>query len=92
MNLGRQGNNNRIQLTWTNVPGELGYRIQRARDAAFTSKCDHHHPAGRQHQQPDGNVLDSVSRNPVGTTYYYRVQSVNPMPSGWSPTATIVTQ
>lgn len=91
-NLGRQGSNNRIQLTWTNVPGETGYRIQRARDAAFTVGVVNTNRAADNTAAPTVTAILSVPRSPVGRTYYYRVQSVNPIPSGWSPTASIVTR
>jgi hypothetical protein len=41
---------------------------------------------------PTVTYVDSVPRNPIGRTVYYRVQSLNGMGSDWSPTATIVTQ
>lgn len=91
-NLGRRGTNNRIVLTWTNVTGETGYRIQRANDAAFTLGVVSTIRAADNTNSPTVSATLNVSRTPVGRTYYYRVQSVNPMGSAWSPTASIVTQ
>ncbi len=36
-NLGVQGTTNRVQLIWTDVPGAVGYTIQRATNSAFTT-------------------------------------------------------
>lgn len=69
----RQGNNNRVTLTWTNVANETGYTIQRATNAAFTT--------GLATTTVGANVTTTVLTVPRGTpgvtTYYFRIIATN---------------
>jgi len=82
----RQGSNNRVALDWTDVPGATGYVIQRARDAAFTQNVT------IINRPPISAYVDTVPRLPLGTAYYYRVMTLNPMASPWSNVLSITTQ
>ncbi len=67
----RQGNNSaRVTLTWTDVAGETGYRIQRATDANFTANVVTSTVGANTTTFTTGNV----ARN---TDFYFRVQAYN---------------
>jgi FtsP/CotA-like multicopper oxidase with cupredoxin domain len=71
------GSNARVALTWTNVAGETGYRVQRATNAAFTANVVTSAVAADVLTFNTGNI----ARN---TDFYFRVQSVNGVsPSAW---------
>jgi FtsP/CotA-like multicopper oxidase with cupredoxin domain len=67
----RQGGNAaRVTLTWTNVTGETGYRIQRATDAAFTANLVTSTVGANVTTFTTGNVARA-------TPFYFRVQAFN---------------
>lgn len=80
----RQGNNNRVTLTWTDVAGETGYTIQRATNADFTT--------GLATTNVGANVTRTVVTVPRGTpgvtTYYFRVVATNG--AGASPPSNVL--
>lgn len=85
----RQGSNNRVTLTWTNVANETGYTIQRATNATFT--------AGLATTTVGANVTTTTITVPRGTpgvtTYYFRVNATNAAgASPWSNVLSIATQ
>ena len=73
------GNNDIVTITWTdNAVNETGYRIQRATNAAFS--------AGLTTSTVGANSTSYMTGNlPRGVSYYFRVQSYNPVgASGWT--------
>ncbi len=85
----RQGNNNRVTLTWTDVANETGYTIQRATNAAFTT--------GLVNSAVGINVTTTTLTVPRGTpgvtTYYFRIIANNVVGSSLpSNVLSIVTQ
>jgi FtsP/CotA-like multicopper oxidase with cupredoxin domain len=66
----RQGNNERVTLTWTdNANNESGFEIQRATDAAFTT--------GLATNTVGANVTTFTTGNISRVDYYYRIRATN---------------
>jgi hypothetical protein len=75
-----------INLSWSNIPSETGFTIQRATNAAFSS--------GLTTSTTGANVttFNSTALS-AGTTYYYRVRgTIGGVVSDWSPVASATTQ
>lgn len=71
-----------VNLTWTNVPGALQYRFERATDTDFTANVV---------PTTTSNLSASVTGLTAGTTYYFRVLAIAAgSESGWSNTASVV--
>ena len=66
----RQGNNERVTLTWTdNANNESGFEIQRTTNAAFTT--------GLNTSSVGANVTTITTGNISRVSYYFRVRAVN---------------
>lgn len=80
----RQGSNNRVTLTWTDVADEANYQIQRATNEAFTT--------GLATTTVGANVTTTTVSVPRGTpgvtTYYFRVVATNA--AGASPPSNVL--
>jgi FtsP/CotA-like multicopper oxidase with cupredoxin domain len=77
----RQGNNERVTVTWNNVTNETGYTIQRSSTSAFTTVTT-------------GTAATDATTFTTGTitrqTWYFRVRANNNLgSSGWSTTFTV---
>jgi FtsP/CotA-like multicopper oxidase with cupredoxin domain len=72
----RQGNNERVTLTWTNVTGETGYTIQWSTSSTFATVSG------------SGSVGANVTTFTTGTiarqSWYFRVGAVNALGTAWS--------
>jgi predicted phage tail protein len=76
-----------VILNWTDNSGaELGYTIQRARNAAFTQGLTTFTVAANVTTFTNGNA--GLAAN---VTYYYRIRALSLVSSAWSPTAIIST-
>lgn len=75
---GRQGNNERVTLAWTNnAINQTGFTIQRATNADFT--------AGLNTANVGANVTTLSQSNLARVQYYYRIRANNTIvgPSAW---------
>ncbi len=84
----RQGNNDRVTLTWSAVNNATSYTIQRATNSTFTTGVTNINAGNTT------SYVDTVARGtPGATTYWYHVQAVNASgTSAFSNTLSIVTQ
>jgi FtsP/CotA-like multicopper oxidase with cupredoxin domain len=86
----RQGNNNRVTLTWTDVANETGFRVQRATNDTFTAGV-----VTSTLNTPDlTTVTIAVPRGTPGVTrYWFRIEAFNNFAnSGWSNALSVVTK
>ncbi|MDN5274665.1 MAG: hypothetical protein JWP06_566 [Candidatus Saccharibacteria bacterium] len=71
-----------VNLSWTNVPGALQYRFERATDTDFTANVV---------PTTTSNLSASVTGLTAGTTYYFHVLAIAAgSESNWSNTASVV--